>query len=421
MTDVRALAPGDPLGLDPSEPSLAEIASGAGLRTVHLVAWRDLADEEAGGSEVHAANIAQLWAQAGIDVAMRTSAALGHAQMAERDGYRVVRKAGRYGVFPRAAMSGAVGRGGRPDGLIEIWNGMPFFTPLWAGCPRIVFLHHVHAEMWDMTLSQPALARLGKFIEFRLAPKVYRNSRLVTLSPSSRDEIVARLGLAAGNITVAPPGIDERFSPGGRRAPHPLVVAVGRLVPVKRFDMLIDALVELHHRHPDLEAVIAGEGYERAALTGKIEAAGAGGWLKLPGRLDDHEVVDLYRRAWVVASTSRQEGWGMTLTEAAACATPAVATAIAGHVDAVWHDRSGLLVSDARSLVTSLNRVLTNIRLRRRLGQGALVRASALTWEATARSALNALAAEAVRIRHNGGVPAVLGPPRLQLAADLDG
>ncbi len=50
------------------------------------------------------------------------------------------------------------------------------------------------------------------------------------------------------------------------------------------------------------------------------------------------------RRAWVVASSSAREGWGLTLTEAAACGTPAVATRIAGHADAVRDGRSGLLV-----------------------------------------------------------------------------
>jgi glycosyltransferase involved in cell wall biosynthesis len=306
-------------------------------------------------------------------------------------------------------LSGAVGRGGRPDGLVEIWNGMPFFSPLWARTPRIVFLHHVHAEMWDMAISQPSLARLGKVVEFTLAPPVYRASRIVTLSPSSRDEIIGRLRLPAANVTVVPPGVHHRFSPGGLRSPVPLVVAVGRLVPVKRFDVLIDVLVELRRRHPSLVAVIAGEGNERPALSARIQQAGASGWLQLPGRLEDTELVGLYRRAWVVASASAQEGWGMTLTEAAACATPAVASAIPGHVDAVADGVSGLLATDSRALLAGLDAVLANPVLRRRLGAGAWRWAAGLSWEATARGALAALAAEAVAAR--GKAPAGLGSP----------
>ncbi len=64
----------------------------------------------------------------------------------------------------------------------------------------------------------------------------------MTLSESSRTEIVDMLGLDAGRVTVAPPGVDARYTPGGQRSAVPLVVAVGRLVPVKRFDALLRAL-----------------------------------------------------------------------------------------------------------------------------------------------------------------------------------
>ena len=59
--------------------------------------------------------------------------------------------------------------------------------------------------------------------------------------------------------------------------------------------------------------------------------------------MDDGQLLDVYRRAWVLASTSQREGWGMTVTEAAACATPAVVSRIAGHLDAVEDGVSGLL------------------------------------------------------------------------------
>ena len=85
----------------------------------------------------------------------------------------------------------------------------------------------------------------------------------------------------------------------------------------------------------------------------------------------------------------------MTLTEAAACGTPAVATAIAGHADAVLNGESGLLVEDERELSVALSRVLGDDVLRSRLSRGALTRSRWFTWDATARRALEALAAEA--------------------------
>jgi glycosyltransferase involved in cell wall biosynthesis len=406
QTEVQAVTFGDEpeLGAPATDGAIrldqAVAAAGKfGLHRIHLLAWRDLDDPEAGGSELHAHRIASLWARAGLDVTMRTSSAAGHSPITRRDGYRVVRKSGRYGVFPRSAASGLVGRRGRPDGLVEIWNGMPFFSPLWARCPRIVFLHHVHAEMWQMVMS-PRLARAGAFVERRVAPPFYRRSRVVTLSESSRQEIVSMLGLDPSRITVVHPGVDPRFCPGPGRSRHPLVVAVGRLVPVKRFDLLIDQLAVVRRSVPGLRAEIVGEGYERPHLEARIRAAGAEEWIELAGRRSDDELLDAYRRAWVLVSTSQREGWGMTITEAAACETPAVVTRIAGHRDAVVDGVTGVLVDTPDRFAEALTNVLGDEEYRRRLARAARQQAAGLTWEATAAGTLEALVGEAERRVH---------------------
>jgi glycosyltransferase involved in cell wall biosynthesis len=394
-------APGDGRSRadSPSAPEvLASIAADAGLKRIHFVAWRDLDDPEAGGSELHAHMVAARWAAAGLDVTFRTSAVPNAPAALDRAGYRVLRRSGRYAVFPGAAWEG-IRMGHRPgDALVEIWNGMPFLSPLWYRGPRIVFLHHVHAEMWGMVLP-PTLARAGDMVERRIAPRFYRKSRVVTLSESSRSEIVDMLHLQPERVTVAPPGVDPRYAPGGQRSPVPLVVAVGRLVPVKRFDILLRALAAAKRDHPALRAVIIGEGYERDALESLRAQLGATDWIDLPGRVSDADLVSWYRKAWVVASSSQREGWGMTLTEAAACGTPAVATAIAGHADAVLDGESGLLVQDPGDLGDALGRVLGDEVLRSRLSKGALARARWFTWDATARRALEALAEESTDAR----------------------
>jgi glycosyltransferase involved in cell wall biosynthesis len=220
----------------------------------------------------------------------------------------------------------------------------------------------------------------------------------VTLSPSSKAEIVRRLRIKPERVKVVPPGIDERFTPGPADHKHarPLVVAVGRLVPVKRFDLLVQACAIARERTPDLELVIVGEGYERPRLDDLVTGLDADRWVTFAGQLRDHELVDLYQKAWVVASASSHEGWGMTLTEAAACGTPVVATRIAGHADSVLDGVTGVLV-DARAdaFGAALADLLTDDRARRRLANGAQARAGELTWEATATGLMAALVADA--------------------------
>ena len=148
----------------------------------------------------------------------------------------------------------------------------------------------------------PTLARLGDLAERRIAPRFYRSSRIVTLSESSRDEIVEHAGLPG---RPGDGGAPRAWMPATRRVatarPQPLVVAVGRLVPVKRFDALLRALAEVKADQPDLQAVIIGEGYERPALEALRDELGASDWISLPGRRRR-------RRTWC-RGTSRPGSW----------------------------------------------------------------------------------------------------------------
>jgi len=381
--------------------AIADLAREAGIRRVHMLAWRDVEDPEAGGSEIHMAYVASAWAQAGLDVTVRTSAALGLPAETERDGYRLVRKSGRYGVFPHAILSEATRRTGPVDAIVEAWNGVPFLTPLWFRGPKVTLIHHVHKDVWPQVLPW-AVARGGWFLEGTLSPPIYRRNAIVTLSASSSENVIRLLGLPEKRITISSPGIDDHFCPEPKvsRSAHPLIVAVGRLMPPKRFDRLIDLAVRLREDHPDLELVIAGEGHERANLEAQIKAAGAEGWCTLPGRVDDEELVSLYRRAWVVGSTSSVEGWGMTLTEAAACGTPTVATRIQGHCDSVAEGISGLLGDTDSELFELFDRVLTDPVLRDELSEGARKHALAFSWATTAMRVFEPLAAQGIARRH---------------------
>ena len=404
--DHRALAapppPAERAAVAAGPEAIARMAALTGVQRVQIVAWRDLDHPEAGGSEMHAARIAERWAAAGLDVRMTASRAEGSSRSGRRDGYRLHRPAGRYGIFPAAGAEGLLRRvgagaperpGGRADATVEIWNGMPFFSPLWAARPRVVFLHHVHDHMWDLVLP-PRMAAAGRLLESRLAPPLYRRTPVVTLSESSRQGIVELLGLSARQVHVVRPGVDESFRPGLDRDPRPLVVAVGRLVTYKRFDRLVDVLVRLRDRHPHLRAVIAGDGSERPRLERLIAAHGASSWLSLPGRVDDDELLSLYQRAWVVASPSAFEGWGLTITEAAACATPAVVSPIAGHRDAVAEGVTGFLAEPGADMEDRLDAIISDPVLRLRMQKAALQRASELTWDRTATETFRLLAAQ---------------------------
>ncbi|MEK7426950.1 MAG: glycosyltransferase family 4 protein [Actinomycetota bacterium] len=362
-----------------------------GVRRVHTLAWRDLDDPDAGGSEVHADEFLRRWAVAGLDVTHRTSLAIGLPREAQRHGYRVVRRGSRYSVFPRAVAAEVTGRAGRYDALVEIWNGVPWFSPLWCHKPRITFLHHVHGPMWGQILPAP-LAGFGRVLEARLAPPFYRRTQVVTPSDATRDELL-EIGFRPARVLAVPNGVSEAFAPGGERSPAPLVVGVGRMAPVKRFDELIRAAAVARVTVADLRLVVVGSGPMFGELVSLVAELGAEEWVTFAGQLTHHELVALYQSAWVVASASLAEGWGLTLTEAAACGTPAVATDIRGHRSSVVDGTTGVL-APLPELGSALARVLSDDALRSRLGDAALARARTLTWDASALGILRALAAQ---------------------------
>lgn len=361
---------------------------GRGVRQIHVLAWRDLDDPEAGGSEIHADEFMRRWQAAGLEVLHRTSGALGKPETDLRNGYRIVRKGGRLGVFPSTVFDEIRKKMGGYDAVVEIWNGVPWLTPIWSRKPHIVILHHVHDQMWSQTLPKPA-AWIGRHLESTVAPPLYRRTHTVTLCEDSAADLTG-LGWRPDRLHIAHAGVDPFFSPGEQRTSHPSIVAVGRLAPVKRFIDLLDQFENVRMRVPDARLTIVGEGPERRRLEQWIREREASAWVELAGRVDRESLRNLYRESWLIASASLAEGWGLTLTEAAGCGTPAVATDIGGHRSAVLDGRTGWL-TDLDSLGDRCADLLLDTDTRESMGTAALQWARSLSWDRLAENVLRPL------------------------------
>jgi glycogen synthase len=147
---------------------------------------------------------------------------------------------------------------------------------------------------------------------------------------------------------------------GPEQRPRPYVVGIGRLVPQKGFDILIDAFGALAEAHADLDLVLAGEGPERAALEARARAGGFADRITFLGGVPASHVFSLFRGALAFALPSRHEPQGIVVIEAMAAGTPVVAARVGGVPETVVDGVNGLLVDggDADSLAVGLRAVL---------------------------------------------------------------
>ena len=367
-----------------------------GLRDLAVIAWRDLEAPDSGGSQEHLTQVSQHWTNAGLSVNIRTAGVQGLPAQVERNGTKVIRKGGRVSVFPGAAFQVLRGGLGSADGVIDVFQGMPFLSPLWTRRPRVGLIHHCHMGTWS-DLAPIGLAQLGYCIERFAIRHIYRSTPLVTLSPSSAEEIVKCMKIKPEQLRVGPVGIDSDFIPDATSGETevPLVVAGGRFMPPKGFDRIPAILSSVKKKIPALQAVIFGDGPEKSRIESQIQKYSAEDWITLPGFISRGDQVSLYQKAKLLIAPSRREGWNMTITEAAACGTPAVATKIPGHLDAVMNQQTGYLVENDYEMAEAIIAGLSDESKRIEMRKNSLEHAQKFRWEHTAAIILNALCDDA--------------------------
>jgi rhamnosyl/mannosyltransferase len=155
-----------------------------------------------------------------------------------------------------------------------------------------------------------------------------------------------------------------------------LLLAVGRLIYYKGFEVAIRALAEV----PDAELVIVGEGPLRPALLKLAAGLGVQERVRLRGEVDDDEILAYYHASdlYLLPSIARSEAFGIVQVEAMACGVPVINTDLKSGVPFVSpHGESGLTVppEDPASLSSAVRRLLADPSMRERMGAAGKERA----------------------------------------------
>lgn len=352
---------------------------------VLVLSWRDGDHPEAGGAEVYVERTSQLLTARGHTVTMFSAAFPGGSRRVDRGAVRIVRRGGRLTCYLRGLQFLRKVRD-EVDVVVDVHNGVPFWSPLVGGTPVVSLVHHVHRDQWPIIFG-PVLGRLGWLIESRLAPIVYRGCQYVTVSQATRDDLVA-LGVDRDRIAITYSGNDVPEDLDSyadlARSDHPSLMVLGRLVPHKHFEIAIDIVADLSDRFPDLTLDVVGGGYWDDELRAHAAARGVSDRVRFHGFVDEHTKRTLLSRAWVVLMPSHKEGWGLTIVEAGLHGTPSVAFSFAGGVtESIVDDETGLLADDVAQMSAQVSELFVDAPLREKYGENARRHAKSFSWENT--------------------------------------
>ena len=349
-------------------------------RDIVFIAWRDLANRQAGGSEILVDRLASGMLARGHRVTL-----LCGGPVAERP-YQVVRNGGTYTQFLRAPLT-YLRNFRSSDLIVEVCNGMPFLSPLWCRHPVLCLVNHVHTDLWSIRFPPP-LAAAGANVERVVMPRVHRRNLFLTVSESTAGAL-QDMGVGRDRIRQICNGV-EQPDPPAPRSPEPLFLALGRLTDYKRLDLLLRLWDRVRHVTGG-KLVIAGDGPERPRLE-----AMAGPGVVFAGRVSEQEKHRLLCAAWLLMHPALIEGWGIVVTEAAIRGTPAVAFDVPGLRDSVLHGQTGMLVQTEGQFASAWASLAISERQREQLGRAARIRALQMHWS-SAVEGFAAVADEAIK------------------------
>ena len=359
-----------------------------------MVNWRDLDHSLAGGSERYAWECARALRDAGARVDFLTSREEGQSDGTVLEQIRVRRRGGQLSFYAATLLHVLVQRVRRRpyDVIIDPENGIPAFVPVVVSRRTAVVLvmHHVHQQQFRTYFRRP-MAEVGRFLERRLMPLVYRDAPTLVVSESTHEEMVRQLGWRrpvrlVPNGTAAVDGVDRSAADGSH------LVVLGRLAEHKRIDLVVRVFSELCAERPDLHLDIIGRGPVEDRLHWLVDDLGLGESVTLHGFVSEDRKAELLSRATLQLCASDAEGWGQVVVEAASYGVPTLARRVPGLRDSIVDGRTGWLVGGqddspevvVRELLAGARRGLGDLSdpaERERVGEQCRAWARRFTWD----------------------------------------
>jgi glycosyltransferase involved in cell wall biosynthesis len=348
-----------------------------------LVNWQDLENPQAGGAEIHLHEIFGRLAAKGHEVRLLCGGWPGCPPGTTIDGIEVFRVGTRHSFPFFARRYYRAHFDGWADVLVEDINKIPLYTPRWHAKATVALVPHLFGTTAFQEFPAPMAAAV--WAAERPLGRMYRDVPFQAISESTAEDLAHR-GIPRQSVKVIYPGIDNvGYTPNAaERSAKPMFAYLGRLKKYKGVHLVIRAFAEMNVADATLE--IAGAGDYRPELEALARSLDLGSRVQFLGRISEADKLSLLRRAWALVFASPKEGWGITNLEAAACATPVVASNSPGIRESVRDGVTGFLVAhgDTRAMGAAMRRLAESRELVASLGVAARSFAETFTGERAA-------------------------------------
>ncbi|OGM08032.1 hypothetical protein A2159_03435, partial [Candidatus Woesebacteria bacterium RBG_13_34_9] len=347
--------------------------------------WRDTKHVWAGGAEVYINEMAKRWVRGGNQVTIFCGNDEKNKRNEIVDGVKVIRRGGFYMVYFWAFFYYVFRFRGQFDVIVDCENGIPFFSPIYSALPKILLIHHVHQEVFRNHLMFP-LSFIARKLEADLMPALYKNTPVVTVSESSRDDIVKRGWAKPEDVCVVNPGVDFTKFIKVKKTPNPSFVYLGRIKEYKNIDLLLYAFSRIRKDYPDAKLSIAGDGESLNSLKLLANDLKISNSVSFLHRVDDETRAYLLSQSWAAVQPSSYEGWGLTVLEANASGTCVIASDVKGLRDSVVDNQTGILfpMGNVEALISAMEKIINDKSLRIRLSENAYVWSARFNWDNSA-------------------------------------
>lgn len=352
--------------------------------------WRDLKHSWSGGGEIYIFEQAKRWVKLGHSVTLFCGEDI-EKKLPESefiDGIKIFRKGSRYTVYLWAFWYYFTKLKGKYDLLIDVVNGIPFFTPFYSRLPKLGYVYHVHESQFFYELPFP-ISYIGYFIEKYLFPAVYLRTKIIAISQTTKNQLI-KYGFSRNNIRIVYCGINGNVKSSNHQSKftHPTLLYLGRIKKYKRVDLLVDLFPKIIERVPDARLIIAGWGTEASKVTDTIMKSPLRRKISLMGPVSPSEKRALLSKSWIFINPSIGEGWSIAVIEANLYGTPAVSFEVPGLAESIQSGKTGFLAKDEDDLIEKICKILNNKKLRDRLSHNALLWANNFDWDKTAKKSL---------------------------------